>query len=152
MKKIKVIENKINLVSSIIKEYEEISELINLAEKENENDLLKDLETQLEELISRCKKYKIETMFNNKTDFIDCFLDPIFSPLYYPFNLAFNPFLLLFPNHTFLQSILFPFFFLLSKKIFGVNLPNFFDYLLFLVLQLFLYLNNQNLDKSLYCL
>ncbi len=75
MKKIKVIENKINLVSSIIKEYEEISDLINLAEEENENDLLKDLEIQLEELIKRCEKIKIETMFDNKKDFLDCFLE-----------------------------------------------------------------------------
>ena len=44
-------------------------------EEENENNMLKDLDSQLEKIIEKTEKYKIETMFNDKKDHFNCFLE-----------------------------------------------------------------------------
>ena len=75
MKEIKLIENKMNIIHSLSREHDEVCELISLAEEENENNMLKDLDSQLEKIIEKTEKYKIETMFDDKKDYFNCFLE-----------------------------------------------------------------------------
>ena len=49
--------------------------MIELAESENDNDLIKELDNSLDDLIIKSSKYKIETMFSNQNDFSNCFLE-----------------------------------------------------------------------------
>ena len=75
MKEIKLKENMINLVNTINQDYFDIKDLIELAESENDNDLIKELDDSLDTLILKSSKYKIETMFSDKNDFLNCFLE-----------------------------------------------------------------------------
>ncbi len=75
MKEIKLIENKLNSVDSINKENEELSELLNIVIEENETNMLVEINLKLDEIITKCEKYKIQTMFNEKKDFYDCFIE-----------------------------------------------------------------------------
>ena len=62
MKEIKLKENIIDLVNKINTDYIDLKELIELAEIENDNDL-----------ILKSRKYKIQTLFSDKNDFSNCF-------------------------------------------------------------------------------
>ncbi len=75
MKEIKLKENMINLVNGINKDYLDLKDLIELAESENDSDLIKELDNSLDNLIIKSSKYKIETMFSNQNDFSNCFLE-----------------------------------------------------------------------------
>ncbi len=75
MKEIRFKENLINLVNKINQDYLDIKDLIELAESENDNDLIKELDHSLDDLILKSNKYKIETMFSDKNDFLNCFLE-----------------------------------------------------------------------------
>ena len=75
MKKIKLKENIINLINKINQDYLDLKDLIELAESENDNDLIKELDNSLDKLIVKSTKYKIETMFSDKNDFSNCFLE-----------------------------------------------------------------------------
>ena len=75
MKEIKLKENLINLVNRINQDFFDIKDLIELAESENDNDLIKELDDSLDTLILKSSKYKIETMFSDKNDFLNCFLE-----------------------------------------------------------------------------
>ncbi len=75
MKEIKIKENVINLVNQINQDYLDLKELLELAESENDEELIKELDKSLENLIAKSNKYKIETMFSNKNDFSNCFLE-----------------------------------------------------------------------------
>ena len=75
MKEIKLKENMINLVNRINQDYLDLKDLIELAESENDNDLIKELDNSLNDLIVKSTKYKIETMFSNQNDFSNCFLE-----------------------------------------------------------------------------
>ena len=75
MKEIKLKENTINLVNRINRDYLDLKDLIELAESENDNDLIKELDNSLDDLIIKSSKYKIETMFSNQNDFSNCFLE-----------------------------------------------------------------------------
>ncbi len=75
MKEIKLKENMINLVNRINQDYHDLKDLIELAETENDNDLIKELDNSLNDLIIKSTKYKIETMFSNQNDFSNCFLE-----------------------------------------------------------------------------
>ena len=75
MKEIKLKENMINLVNKINQDYHDLKDLIELAESENDNDLIKELDNSLDNLIIKSSKYKIETMFSNQNDFSNCFLE-----------------------------------------------------------------------------
>ena len=75
MKEIKLKENMINLVNKINQDYHDIKDLIELAESENDSDLIKELNKSLDNLIIKSSKYKIETMFSNQNDFSNCFLE-----------------------------------------------------------------------------
>ena len=75
MKEIKLKENMINLVNRINQDYHDLKDLIELAESENDNDLIKELDNSLNDLIIKSTKYKIETMFSNQNDFSNCFLE-----------------------------------------------------------------------------
>ena len=75
MKEIKFKENMINLVNEINQDYHDLKDLIELAESENDNDLIKELDNSLNDLIIKSTKYKIETMFSNQNDFSNCFLE-----------------------------------------------------------------------------
>ena len=75
MKEIKLKENMINLVNRINQDYLDLKDLIELAESENDNDLIKELNGSLDDLIIKSSKYKIETMFSNQNDFSNCFLE-----------------------------------------------------------------------------
>ena len=75
MKEIKFKESKLDFVNSLSQETEETCELINLSMQENEENLLKDLEVQLDKIILKCEKFKIQTMFDDKKDYFDCFLE-----------------------------------------------------------------------------
>ena len=65
----------INLVNKINQDYHDLKDLIELAESENDNDLIKELNNSLNDLIVKSTKYKIETMFSNQNDFSNCFLE-----------------------------------------------------------------------------
>ena len=69
MKEIKLKENIINLVNKINQDYLDLKALIELAESENDNNLIKELNNSLDDLIIKSNKYKIETMFSDKNDF-----------------------------------------------------------------------------------
>ena len=75
MKEIKLKGNMINLVNRIYQDYHDLKDLIELAESENDNDLIKELDNSLDDLIIKSTKYKIETMFSNQNDFSNCFLE-----------------------------------------------------------------------------
>ena len=75
MKEIKLKENVINLINKINQDYIDLKDLIELAEIENDNDLIKELDNSLDVLIIKSNKYKIETMFSDKNDFSNCFLE-----------------------------------------------------------------------------
>ena len=75
MKEIKLKENMIYLVNIINQDYHDLKDLIELAESENDNDLIKELNNSLDNLIIKSSKYKIETMFSNQNDFSNCFLE-----------------------------------------------------------------------------
>ena len=75
MKEIKLIENKMNIINRLSTELDEIFELTILAQEENENNLLEDLGGQLDKIIEKAEKYKIETMFKEKKDYFNCFLE-----------------------------------------------------------------------------
>ncbi len=75
MKEMKLLENKINIINTLSTEYDEVCELISLAEEENEHNLLDDLDWQLDKIIKKAEKYKIETMFKEKKDYFNCFLE-----------------------------------------------------------------------------
>ena len=75
MKEIKLKENMINLVNKINNDYLDLKDLIELAEIENDNDLINELDNSLDNLIIKSSKYKIETMFSDKDDFSNCFLE-----------------------------------------------------------------------------
>ena len=75
MKEIKLKENMINLVNKINQDYLDIKELIELAESENDDNLIRELDNSLENLILKSNKYKIQTMFSGKNDFSNCFLE-----------------------------------------------------------------------------
>ncbi len=75
MKEIKLKENMINLVNRINQDFFDIKDLIELAESENDSDLMKELDNSLDNLIIKSSKYKIETMFSDKNDFLNCFLE-----------------------------------------------------------------------------
>ena len=75
MKEIKLKENMINLVNRINQDYHDLKDLIVLAQSENDNDLIKELDNSLDDLIIKSNKYKIETMFSDKNDFSNCFLE-----------------------------------------------------------------------------
>ena len=65
----------INLVNKINQDYHDLKDLIELAESENDSDLIKELNNSLDNLIIKSSKYKIETMFSNQNDFSNCFLE-----------------------------------------------------------------------------
>ena len=75
MKEIKLKENMINLINKISQDYHDLKDLIELAESENDSDLIKELNNSLDNLIIKSSKYKIETMFSNQNDFSNCFLE-----------------------------------------------------------------------------
>ena len=75
MKEIKLKENMINLVNKINQDYHDLKDLIELAESENDSDLINELDNSLDNLIIKSSKYKIETMFSDKNDFSNCFLE-----------------------------------------------------------------------------
>ncbi len=75
MKEIKLKENMINLVNRIDQDYRDLKDLIELAKSENDNNLIKELDNSLDDLIIKSSKYKIETMFSDKNDFSNCFLE-----------------------------------------------------------------------------
>ena len=75
MKEIKLKENIINLINKINQDQLDLKDLIELAENENDNDLIKELDNSLDNLIIKSNKYKIETMFSDKNDFSNCFLE-----------------------------------------------------------------------------
>ena len=75
MKEIKLIENKMNIINSLSTELYEICELIILAQEESENNFLEDLDGQLDQIIEKAEKYKIETMFKEKKDYFNCFIE-----------------------------------------------------------------------------
>ena len=75
MKEIKLKENMIDLVNRINQDYHDLKDLIELAESENDSDLIKELDNSLNDLIIKSNKYKIETMFLNQNDFSNCFLE-----------------------------------------------------------------------------
>ncbi len=75
MKEIKITENKLFLLKSIELEFNELNELIEMAFSENENLMIEDLSKQLKKLKLKCEKYKIQTMFDDKKDFYDCFIE-----------------------------------------------------------------------------
>ena len=75
MKEIKLKENMINLVNKINQDYHDLKDLIELADSENDSDLIKELNNSLDNLIIKSSKYKIETMFSNQNDFSNCFLE-----------------------------------------------------------------------------
>ncbi|MAJ15406.1 MAG: peptide chain release factor 2 [SAR116 cluster bacterium] len=75
MKEIKLKENKINLVKKINQDYLDLKDLVDLAESENDSDLIKELNKSVDVLMTNSKKYKIETMFSDKNDFSNCFLE-----------------------------------------------------------------------------
>ncbi len=75
MKKIKLKKNMINLINKINQDYLDLKDLIELAENENDNDLIKELNNALDDLIIKSRKHKIETMFSEKNDFSNCFLE-----------------------------------------------------------------------------
>ncbi len=75
MKEIKLKENKINLVKKINQDYLDLKDLVDLAESENDTDLIKELKKSVDVLMTNSKKYKIETMFSDKNDFSNCFLE-----------------------------------------------------------------------------
>ncbi len=75
MKEIKLKENKINLVKKINQDYLDLKDLVDLAEIENDTDLIKELNKSVDILMINSKKYKIETMFSDKNDFSNCFLE-----------------------------------------------------------------------------
>ena len=75
MKEIKITENKLFLLNSIELEFNELNELIEMAFSENENLMIEDLSKQLKKLKLKCEKYKIQTMFDDKKDFYDCFIE-----------------------------------------------------------------------------
>ena len=43
--------------------------------EENETKILIEIDLQLDEIIKKCEKYKIQTMFDEKKDFYDCFIE-----------------------------------------------------------------------------
>jgi peptide chain release factor 2 len=65
----------INLVNKINQDFHDLKDLIELAESENDSDLIKELNNSLDNLIIKSSKYKIETMFSNQNDFSNCFLE-----------------------------------------------------------------------------
>ncbi len=75
MKEIKLKENKINLVKKINQDYLDLKDLVDLAESENDSDLIKELNKSVDVLMTNSKKHKIETMFSDKNDFSNCFLE-----------------------------------------------------------------------------
>ena len=75
MKEIKLKENMINLVNRINQDYLDLKDLIELAESENDSDLIKELDNSLDDLIIKSSKCKIEIMFSHKNDFSNCFLE-----------------------------------------------------------------------------
>ncbi len=75
MKEIKLKENMINLVNTINQDYLDLKDLIDLAKSENDTDLIRELTNSLDDLIIKSSKYKIETMFSDKSDFSNCFLE-----------------------------------------------------------------------------
>ena len=75
MKEIKLKENTINLINRINQDYNDIKDLFELAQSENDNDLIKELDNSLENLMIKSNKYKIETMFSGENDFSNCFLE-----------------------------------------------------------------------------
>ena len=75
MKEIKLKENMINSVNRINQDYHDLKDLIQLAKSENDYDLIKELDNSLDNLIIKSSKYKIETMFSDKNDFLNCFLE-----------------------------------------------------------------------------
>ena len=75
MKEIKLKENMINLVNKINQDYHDLKDLIELAESENDHDLIKEIDKSIDDLIIKSNEYKIETMFSDKNDFSNCFLE-----------------------------------------------------------------------------
>ncbi len=75
MKQIKINENRINMIDSLSLEILEIEQFLDMAIIENDSKFLKELDEQLNILIERCEKKKIETLFNDKHDFCDCFIE-----------------------------------------------------------------------------
>ncbi len=75
MKEIKIIENKLFLLNSLELEFNELNELVEMAVIENETLMIDDLGDQLFRLKLKCEKHKIQTMFDDKKDFYDCFLE-----------------------------------------------------------------------------
>ncbi len=75
MKEIKIKENKLILLNTIVKEFDELNELVEMAILENETSMIEDLSEQLLDLKNKCEKHKIHTMFDDKKDFYDCFIE-----------------------------------------------------------------------------
>ncbi len=75
MKEMKLKENKTFFINSLSQETDDVCELISLSIQEKEESLLKDLELQLDKIILKCEKFKIQTMFDDKKDYFDCFLE-----------------------------------------------------------------------------
>ena len=75
MKEIKLKENKINLINKINQDYLDLKDLIELAESENDRDLIYELDKSLDDLIKKSRVHKIETIFSDKNDFSNCYLE-----------------------------------------------------------------------------
>ena len=75
MKEIKLKENKINLINKLNQDYLDLKDLIELAESENDRDLINELDKSLDDLIKKSRVHKIETIFSDKNDFSNCYLE-----------------------------------------------------------------------------
>ncbi len=75
MKKIKVNEEKVRIVEILSQDYMDLKELLEIVNRENEISLFNELNDQLDSILKRCEKYSIQTMFDEKKDIHDCFLE-----------------------------------------------------------------------------
>ncbi|MHA1541185.1 MAG: peptide chain release factor 2 [Alphaproteobacteria bacterium] len=75
LKEKKKLEKKLNQFKDLRNQTKTISEMTELAESENETELLKELLTDSKKLLSKLEKAKIETMFSGEADSENCFIE-----------------------------------------------------------------------------
>jgi len=69
------ISDKISNFKNLLQEFTDNKELFEMAQSENDRDLLKDVEKSLTELSQKLAKLKIEYLFSGENDANDCFLE-----------------------------------------------------------------------------
>ena len=69
------LENFLNTIEKLSKSFEDTLELILIAEKESENDILKESENELDKIYSKLNSLYIESLMKGKADLKNCFLE-----------------------------------------------------------------------------